>query len=512
MNRNEALILATNLAGEDSQTAFANGIRLLRGDHPEILLPAARQLATKYPSDARMHQLHGLAARAAQHSGEACGAFGIAARLAPGDPLIAHSQARSALEAGWNSLALFEKAAALAPQDGSVLLGLAAARLHDQSPQAAVEMLDALIEANPLWIDGHRDLARVRAQLGLDPDASLSQALRQHPSEAELHFLKIAIALEAANPEHAQLAIQEAKSRLGENPRLTLLEAHAYSELGNVTKADRLFATLEGGQSIAVASLYARHLLRAGQPDRATLLLEPLVAEDYDHLLWPYLSLAWRLTGSAEWAQQEGDDSFVGVYDLADRIKDLEGLIDHVRRLHFGTAQPLDQSVRGGTQTDGNLLLREDAAVKELRSLIVETVEHHVAQLPPHIGPHPTRIQDRSPIRFSGSWSVRLQDAGFHTDHVHSKGWVSSALYLALPPTVTDGSSGRCEPHAGWLSLGESRDLVPQLEPLRLIQPKVGRLVLFPSSMWHGTRPFPSGERMTIAFDIARPTQDQSGN
>ena len=32
-----------------------------------------------------------------------------------------------------------------------------------------------------------------------------------------------------------------------------------------------------------------------------------------------------------------------------------------------------------------------------------------------------------------------------------------------------------------------------------------GRLALFPSTMWHGTVPFADGERLTIAFDVARP-------
>ncbi len=59
--------------------------------------------------------------------------------------------------------------------------------------------------------------------------------------------------------------------------------------------------------------------------------------------------------------------------------------------------------------------------------------------------------------------------------------------------------------HPGWLSLGECRELVPDLSPVRLIEPRPGRLVLFPSTIWHGTRPFPSGERLTVAFDIALP-------
>jgi hypothetical protein len=42
------------------------------------------------------------------------------------------------------------------------------------------------------------------------------------------------------------------------------------------------------------------------------------------------------------------------------------------------------------------------------------------------------------------------------------------------------------------------------LPPFRTIEPKPGRLALFPSYMWHGTRPFAEGERMTVAFDVSR--------
>ena len=54
----------------------------------------------------------------------------------------------------------------------------------------------------------------------------------------------------------------------------------------------------------------------------------------------------------------------------------------------------------------------------------------------------------------------------------------------------------------GGLALGEP---APELglPPTRTIEPAVGRLVLFPSWMWHGTRPFPQGERLTVAFDLA---------
>ena len=56
----------------------------------------------------------------------------------------------------------------------------------------------------------------------------------------------------------------------------------------------------------------------------------------------------------------------------------------------------------------------------------------------------------RAPIRFSGSWSVRLTGEGFHVNHVHPAGWISSAFYVALPEAAMGGDA-----HAGWLSIGE---------------------------------------------------------
>jgi hypothetical protein len=69
---------------------------------------------------------------------------------------------------------------------------------------------------------------------------------------------------------------------------------------------------------------------------------------------------------------------------------------------------------------------------------------------------------------------------------------------------LPDSGAGGAD-HAGWLALGEASEVGVDLPPLRLIEPKPGRLVLFPSTMWHGTRPFEAGERLTVAFDVARP-------
>jgi len=128
-------------------------------------------------------------------------------------------------------------------------------------------------------------------------------------------------------------------------------------------------------------------------------------------------------------------------------------------------------------------------------------VERHIAQLAPHDARHPQLSLPRDqPVRFAGSWSVRLTGGGHHVDHVHPAGWFSSAFYVALPEAGLGGDG-----KAGWLTLGEANELGLSLPPIAAIEPKPGRLVLFPSTMWHGTRKFPAGERLTVAFDVARP-------
>jgi hypothetical protein len=55
----------------------------------------------------------------------------------------------------------------------------------------------------------------------------------------------------------------------------------------------------------------------------------------------------------------------------------------------------------------------------------------------------------------------------------------------------------------GWIKFGEPGYDVGLKDPVRrTVQPRVGRLVLFPSYTWHGTIPFHAPQdRTTIAFD-----------
>jgi len=500
----EALVRLARLPADDPAAALREGLALIKAGFAEQVLTAAGKLAADQPRSVETHQLLGLAARACGESLVAHHAFRAAAALAPRNALIAHSRARTALEAGLPAADLFAAAARLAPQDGAVLLGQAAALLHEGRAGEAIALLDRTLAANPLWIEGHRSRAALAGQMGHSPLAAVRAALAGHQREPALHHLLASLALQARDFAAAQDATHTAMAVLGRQRWLVALAAHVASETGELARADAEFAAAGAPADVNEAVLLARHHLRSARPESAAALLDPWRGKPGDEGIWPLLALAWRMTGDPQWQWLEGDPALVGICDVGLSPDGLAALADHLRALHLATAAPLDQSVRGGTQTDGNLLLRTEPIIRDLKARLLAAVERHVANLPGRAPGHPTLLANRKPLRIAGSWSVRLTGTGFHADHVHPQGWFSSALYIALPETMGPGEHD----HAGWLALGEARDLVPSLAPLRLVEPRPGRLVLFPSTMWHGTRPFPAGERLTVAFDVARPRED----
>ena len=168
--------------------------------------------------------------------------------------------------------------------------------------------------------------------------------------------------------------------------------------------------------------------------------------------------------------------------------------------MHGANHEPVNQSVRGGTQTAGRLFGRDAALIRTAEAALQQTVERWLAALPED-ATHPFLSRKLRSVRFVGSWSVRLRASGHHTSHIHSEGWASSAFYVALPRSVLASGS---ESRAGWIQFGQPLEsLGLDLPARRFIQPKPGHLALFPSYMWHGTVPFNDPEaRLTIAFDM----------
>lgn len=482
-----------------ARTALAEG----REDEALPLLRAA--VAGR--QSARLWQWKGLLERALDDHQQSLTSFERAAALDPKDGSIAHGRARVALEAGVPAEEFFSSALRLQPSDGDVLLGCAASMFADGHAVAAEKLLDQMLTRSPLWIEGHMQLAQLRSTMGKKDEAtsSIERSLSSHPAGEQLWVAFLRILLQAERFSELDEAIARArKSPLRADSLLLHYETIAAVELGQADRAERLFEAMPEQMRQALEIWRIRHLLRTGRIDAACRLIDVGLSSDRALTIWPYATIAWRLAGDPRWEWLEGDLSrLISVIDLSNEISDIRSLEQVLRGLHAGKGEFLDQSVRGGSQTDGPLFTKVDPQIRALRAVIVRAVEQHISGLPPFDVRHPLLglPRDRK-VGFSGSWSVLLRGAGYHANHVHPQGWISSALYIHLPTKAASDP-----PTAGWLTLGEPQvDLGLDLDPLLQIEPMPGRLILFPSYTWHGTRPFSEGERLTVAFDVRRPS------
>lgn len=502
MSARLAALDALKAAASADATTFLRAVQAAMNDglaaEVEPLLAAAAQ---QNPGDARFWQFLGLVRRDLQDSHAAHEAFARAARLAPTDPLIAHSHARTALEAGYPAIAYFNRARQLAPADGTIVLGRAAALYANGEGALACAQLADLLESNPGWIEGHVAFSRLSAEARPDEpmDATLRKALRLHPSAGALWQALIQIWMSTQDYQTTLDVVIEARTALGDHLELDWVEATCLTELGEAQAAGVLFDRLPLPDDGERTCWLVRNYIRLGKLDRALALAEQDFGEKNDMALWPYRALLWRLGGDPRWDWLEGHPDMVRTFDIASEIGPIDQLAAMLRGIHTGLGQPLDQSVRGGTQTDGNLLARAEPEIRRLRMVLLDAVHQYISSLPLPQPGHPLLIPNRNDIRIAGSWSVRLTQNGYHADHVHWQGWISSAFYLVVPEPEP------ILPESGWLAFGECRDVLPDLPAFRTIEPKPGVLALFPSTLWHGTRRFGRGERMTVACDIARP-------
>ena len=181
-------------------------------------------------------------------------------------------------------------------------------------------------------------------------------------------------------------------------------------------------------------------------------------------------------------------------------FNEVRGVLESMHRMQ---AHPIEQTVRGGTQTNGFLFRLKHPLLRVLEQQIRLAVCATLVSFPrdpehPYWSRRLSRPEGDG-FRFAGAWSVRLKSQGYHTNHIHPQGWISSALYVALPEEVRDG-----EGDAGHLQFGvPPAELGIAVPPRRVVKPEIGVLSLFPSYMWHGTVPFRSEQpRITVAFDL----------
>lgn len=368
----------------------------------------------------------------------------------------------------------------------------------------AIPLFEDHIRRNPTDVKAHEILAELRAEHG-DGErftATYLAVLAEHPTSKPL-WMSYWNSLTRAGRLDAALASMEANRNLFEGDgEFALLEANIAIHAGRVDRLRDLVDRLDDRPEARIAR--AQHHLQTGRAEEAAKLLESAVdAQPDNYTAWAFLEIAWRMTGDPRSGWLAAQPGLIGTRELSLSASQLADIAAALRSMHRSRSEPIGQSVRGGTQTAGQLFLQQNPAIDLLKEALAVAIRDFVGALPPADARHPLLKHRNMGLAFGPSWSVQLSDGGFHAAHFHPGGILSSACYISLPDLLVGN-----ETQSGLLEIGRPPPQFPDLPPLQVIEPKPGRLALFPSFLFHGTRPFAAGERLSVAFDLVPVAMD----
>jgi tetratricopeptide (TPR) repeat protein len=347
--------------------------------------------------------------------------------------------------------------------------------------------------------DTLRNLARLYWLQG--EDTAFEALLLEQLTHRELAFVAVELCRQSdrLNPALEMLARMPGDTR--RFLEFPLSAAWIYIELGDAARALQCAELAYRGSPDFAGCLeaYASALLMNGRYDEARTLCSEAVSKTSDSVhATALLLVAERLLGVLE------TDELRSVIlplqlDAPTGFADIAAFNDVLRRdvdaFHCYRRHPVDQSLRGGSQTCRNLANCGLPSMEAYLEQCLQGANSYLQTVEDRRHPY------REPVtpEINKCWGVRLQPGGFHRSHIHPEGFLSAAYYLTTPD-AGDGEKGA-------IRFGVPPfDLPDELDPILQISPTEGLLVLFPSYLWHGTIPTQAGAaaavRETLPFDV----------
>jgi predicted Zn-dependent protease len=468
----------------------------------------ARRLTERDARDSEAWSALGMAAFGLRNKREAARALKRALEIKPTYAAARYNLAAVLADLEQSEEALHEADAALRqgakPRGVSLVKARALIQL-DRFDDAERELEDVL-RADANDVQAHDLLLQLRQLRGdAEPLAALRAAARSPAAPIRLRLALANAARRSGATAEAEADLRELLRTLGPDPTLLSALATVLQESGRTREA------LEAARaSIArlpedpvVAENFVVAALCAGVAEESLPVVEKFRALKPRDQRWiAYRIDIARLRAEKEFASWFDPARVVSVIDLPPPTgfgtteQFHSALIPALHARHRQHNHPLDQSLRHGSQTSRNLLVNPGPEITALLQSFQQAIVNMQEGLGRDPG-HPLEARNLSPASILGCWSVKLRRQGFHVNHIHPEGWLSSAYYASVPSEVDDAVQ-----RSGWLKFGEPRFAVPRLAPFLEVQPKPGRLVLFPSYLWHGTNALrEDAPRMSVAFD-----------
>jgi tetratricopeptide (TPR) repeat protein len=380
-----------------------------------------------------------------------------------------------------------------------------------QPERAAAEVAGAL-DVWPLDIPLHKLHAELQWSGGAGDEITnrLEACIARYPRELSLRLVAADLLRQAGFPARALALLEPARSIQPDSPAVLTSLGVLLDDLDRPGEALPLMraAIARAPHASGARTNLAATLLRTGDAGEALGHIDALLAlAPDDQRLIAYRATALRLLGDPAYGELHDYSRLVREYRLVpppafgDIREFNEAFARELRELHVNSRRPLAQSLRGGSQTDRNLPTSRPV-IADFLGMLDAPVRDYIAALRAGDTTHPTDRRRGTSYRISGTWSVELSPGGYHVNHVHPQGWLSSAYYIEMPAGSSPWDERDAE-RAGWLKFGEPGLPIASCPPDHFVRPDPGLLVLFPSYLWHGTVPFTKGgRRLTAAFDV----------
>ncbi|MFZ9904559.1 MAG: 2OG-Fe(II) oxygenase family protein [Steroidobacteraceae bacterium] len=368
-------------------------------------------------------------------------------------------------------------------------------RLHDEGAlwhgraqlERAIACYRAALSVDPNALETRSNLAHALLEMGRQREAW--QMLQDAPGPQRVHptLLATAGALHCAEGRYAAaidiLNPLTRSGRVDEMPWVNL--ATCQRELGDEPGALtslREACDINPDNARAQADLVGL-LLSLGRAAEALEIADAfLERHPEDRQLLAVTALALQELGRTDEAREICDiDSMIDIIDRDELDLPpglLQELADYLCTEPSLLQSPLSKATRGGSQT-GEL----DPALHP--GLLA--IESWAKSLLP------------AELRGWRWWATILEAGGRQLPHIHPRSSWSGVFYVALPEELQQR-----DPGAGALEFGmPPAHLRLRFEPVtRIVAPMPGRLVIFPSHLWHRTLDFDAtGRRISVAFD-----------
>lgn len=467
--------LATDPGFMDAQVNLA-AIHLSR-DHNRTCIDVSTKFLERNPENYRLRLRRGRAYRQIGYLTDAARDLDEAAKIAPGDPAVAVERGGLLAVSGQleAAISLLHGVPKSAPEFGRAATELASALSELGRFDEALEALNDATAREPESAERHSFLGETLQRLG-----RTDEALAAHQRAIEIDGKLVAARLAYGRTLIAQGLRPQADAELERATDLSpmLVLPHVL----------RVQIKAEEGRYAEALEICERYLT-SNPSERSMLAIKALLLHELGEE-----AAAGELVDFDRFIKQTEIDPPAGFADLHSFNRALTG---HVRAHPTLVPSPESHATRGGLHT-GLLLVEPKGPFEPFERILWNAAREYLDSV--GVGANHPFLKNPPRLSTIACWSVVLPGQGRQVPHIHPAAWLSGVYYAELPGAVDKKDSTE-----GWIEFGTPPETfnLTKRTPARLVKPKEGLLILFPSYFYHRTIPFQGDEeRVSIAFDF----------